>query len=384
MLLLLPLLTLPLYIVIAVQDISECPKLSANVNRDGSKIRPSDVKAIMAIGDDLLAALAAKTSLDDVHSIDNSVVMEYRGISFATGADPLALSLNSLFKHYNGDMVDGSRGAHPVPLCPGGVLCKHHDSHSYTAPLQDRLNVAISGATSRSLGVQFRELRRRAAKLHVAASEWKLLVVYIGAVDLCHFGCQSNLAPEMEGSGEHFEVRIRSLMGNIAKHLPKTIVTFILLPDLSQLPRFIKKHHKKCGTKDKKRIAMAQCPCAITNDIQSRWSLAAAVQDYNSRLLKIASDYNRKYDEQVVVHVSATLRDTLPHKHIPVNFVSPLDCLHMTMAAHKSLAARVWRGLFQRLSDQPQHLTLDEDVYCPNEADHIVLHVEEEPAALEL
>jgi hypothetical protein len=165
------------------------------------------------------------------------------------------------------------------------------------------------------------------------------------------------------------------MLDTVKASMPKTIVSFLLLPDLSQQLLFMKKNRVKrgCGERDTMRIAKAQCPCAVNSNDQARWSLSSAVMDYNERILGVAQEYNQDPNGPLV-HVSGALRDTLPHRHLPPNFLSPLDCLHYTSLAHRSLAVRYWRSLFRRLNEQPQFLAPDEDIYCPLEGDHIVLH----------
>jgi hypothetical protein len=227
--------------------------------------------------------------------------------------------------------------------------------------------------------VQLKMLRRQLSRLNVTIEDWKLLVVYIGAVDLCHFGCNPYIQPGAVGSPEHFEMRIRAMLDTIRTSMPKTIVSFLLIPDLSQQLLFMKKNRIKraCGELDTMRIARAQCPCAINNNDQARWSLSSSVMDYNERILRVAHEYNRDLDGPLV-QVSGVLRDTLPHKHFPPAFLSQLDCLHYTNLAHRSLAVRYWRSLYQKLSEQPQFLAPDEDIYCPRDDDHIVLYNGEE------
>lgn len=379
---------------VVAQDISQCPIPDSPQSEPG-RIRPRDIMAVMAMGDSLVAALAAKTHIrrsindddnnnnnDDEHhpnialSIDSVAVMEYRGIGFATGADLGALTVHTLMRHYNPELVGGSRGAHPVPLCPGGRLCDRHDlgPSSYPAPLQDRLNVALSGASINTLGIQLKQLRRQISHVFRGTRAnpdevWKLLILHIGTADLCQYGCIPNIAAGSPGSGDYFETRLRLLLDGIREKLPRTLISLLLLPDASQLGRFLKKHGR-AHCRDAIPIARAECPCAVAHEDQARWSLSAATADYNERILRVAVDYRD------IVHVSAVLRDLLPHKHLSPAAVSALDCIQLGTVGHRALAIAYWHSLFQPFSLQQTHIKAqpDEDaIFCPGPDDYIRL-----------
>lgn len=350
--------------VLAVDTIDECPDLqSTSVSDDRYSIKPWQIAAVMAMGDDLVAALAAKTQ-------EQIAIQEFKGVSFASGADNGAFTLHNLFKRYNHRIKGGSHGAHPVPLCPGGLLCHKHDQHSFTSPLQDRLNVALSGATIDSLPVQLQQLRRQARRLNVTSEEWKMLVVHIGAVDVCQVGCTST------DQGDQFESRLRSLLFGINQHLPRTIVSILLLSDSSQLHRFVTKTNKNKCDRDARRIATAQCPCGMATDDHARYALSATIAGLNQRILHLAHQINTDPNLPFIgVHISRPLEDLIYSKHLPSRFVSPLDCIHWTVHGQRALAASVWRGLFGE-HGVPKRLTVGQQLYCPTEADTIKLYTD--------
>lgn len=364
----------------------DCPDLppQPSIPQDRHHVRPDHIAAVMAIGDDLLTALAAKT--DDYHSM---AVQEFKGINFANGADSGSITLHNLISRYrntmnrHGRVKGGSHGAHPVGLCPGGRLCNKHDQLlSYTSPLQDRLNVALSGATVDSLPIQFKELRRQAKRLNVTEQEWKLIVVHIGAVDVCNWGCLHDDTSDSNG-GVLFEARVKQLLTSINEHFPRSIVSLMLLADSSQTLPWLKRNKRRCD-RDAKRIATAQCPCAMSTDDQSRYAMSASIADLNQRLARLAHSINTDPSmPHLGVHVARPLQDTIYNRHLPPAFLSPLDCLHWTAKGQKALALSMWRDLFV---GGVTRLLFEEDteVYCPGEQDYIQLYTMDPDHAFEL
>lgn len=105
----------------------------------------------MALGDSVTAAMFAKGALPhprrltDISAKNPLQLLEYRGVSYATGRDPGALTLANFMNNYTPN-VGGSTGAHLVTLCAaGGPLCTPHWG------LTDGLNSAISGAHASNL-----------------------------------------------------------------------------------------------------------------------------------------------------------------------------------------------------------------------------------------
>jgi hypothetical protein len=361
-----------LVLVLVVQPVKPSPQLECPRNekctphQDRTKVRPCDIRRVMALGDDLVAALAAKNHHLLQRDTDHhqAAVQEYKGASFATGHDPLALSLSTLLSSTS---VAGSRGAHPVRLCLGGRLCRHHDAHSYTAPLQDRLNVALSGAMANSLPVQLQQLRRQYKRIVGAGSGWNLIIVHIGTVDLCTTACNPNTTTTTTSYME----RLTSLLTSLNTHFPDSIVSLLALPDSSQSLMYMRRHKRRCD-REARRIASLQCPCAMSDDARARHALSAHTAAFNRVIDLVAHKFNTEPGVRIGVHVSRVLQDTVYQRHVRPDYLSPLDCLHWTVRGHEVLAKSVWRSFFE---PGLGHIVEDgEGVYCPGPDEYIQLH----------
>ncbi|RKO84476.1 hypothetical protein BDK51DRAFT_51817, partial [Blyttiomyces helicus] len=124
-----------------VQSVADCPALPvrAVAPTNVTDLAPSDFKALMIIGDSILAGfgeLGAQRLTNLTHDL-----FEDRGISYGSGADAGADSLFNYFAQFSPSLQGGSHGQHLFEVCYG-ILCPP-GTH---IPAIDGLNAAQSGA----------------------------------------------------------------------------------------------------------------------------------------------------------------------------------------------------------------------------------------------
>ncbi len=349
-----------------VDNIAECPSLEGREVPPTSvhDLRPDDFKVVMGLGDSMMAGFGAKLFT----MIDTELIHEYRGISFAMGGDPHAVTLPGFLQHYRADIVGASRGTHLVELCQGD-LCPP-DEVAYR-PQSDQFNAAQSGAMSGNLGMEAKYLLHqvRHNKLVNVTTDWKLLTVFIGVNDICRRSCKPELKEGEPGSAGAFEAKLLTVLQRIRERLPKTLVVLMELPDASQVNWFAKRHNRCAFVLP---FLALECPCAFISE-ETQWDMRLNTADFNERIRKVAKTLNEDAKRIGQVDFGVTvlpfMRDTDLRDDVPQHFMSKLDCFHPSNTAHKSMARMYWNSLF--LKDRATKLVEVNDLYCPTEDDRI-------------
>lgn len=359
-----------------VDDIHQCPLLEPRSTppKDVSDLRPDDIKVVMALGDSVTAGFGAKL----ISMLDAKILQEYRGLSFSIGGDPNAPTVANFIRHYEPSLIGQSRGTHFIELCLGGVFCAP-DELTYR-PSQDMFNAALSGAISRTLGMETKYLLRQVLRHHAVnvTTDWKMLTLFIGTNELCKFSCIAKSSGEASNADE-YEQRIVMTLELIHQRMPRTLVNILLLSDMSQVDHFANTHPRCLHAR---QLLSTICPCAVLHGESGRWAMRRATAEYNQRLLRIAKRMNARVAAiaraenrplEFAITVSPILRDTDLRNDIPAHFAAKLDCFHPSATAHKSLAINIWRDLFVPYSSRATHLLEQEEIYCPSEKDRFTI-----------
>merc|ERR1711920_7932 len=98
-------------------------------------------------------------------------------------------------------------------------------------------------------------------------------------------------------------------------------------------------------------------------------NLETTVADFNSRLRKLADEFNLQRPDFAVIEQSGAAGQPLPD----ISFLSNLDCFHPSAKAHDAVATTLWNGLFNHRrtpkpiqeSVQPFCPTADSVIYVP-------------------
>ncbi|KNC96197.1 uncharacterized protein SPPG_08351 [Spizellomyces punctatus DAOM BR117] len=345
-----------------VNDIAKCPRLTkrTSVPTNVADVRPDDLKVVLALGDSITAAFAAKG-----HQITKpfELLDEHRGLSFAMGGDKGAVSLANFFKAYAPEVKGPSTGQHLVTVCYGG-LCNGLKYYP-----EDGFNVAQSGAMVENLDAELDLLitQVKANKNVDIQNDWKFLNILIGANDMCQ-ACPGSL------TGDKYEQSMRAIIEKLRANFPRLIVHIQTIFKVSQVWD-ITKDIPYCKTIRAFGLSMV-CPCGFLGGdtfigVGGRQMMDNAADTWNARLMKIAADYKGKYNDFAVVVDPAT--GGTPVKSFGQDFISNIDCFHPSVNAHQFIAKSVWNNLF--LPSNKKATTYDTkretSIYCPTEADRI-------------
>ena len=175
-----------------------------------------------------------------------------------------------------------------------------------------------------------------------------MATVFIGMNDVCSSNCKSTFPDDPNSSGHpaFYKNQIMKLLQRLAENYPKTIVNLIQLLDVSSLDRW---------TQDKERCANANwlrryfCPCSRSET--GREILKKRTQVYNTILHEVWEAYT-VFDparglrvptsKDFAVILSPSLTEIDLERDVPIEFLSKLDCFHLSLLGQQTLAIAIW------------------------------------------
>ncbi|CAE6494746.1 unnamed protein product [Rhizoctonia solani] len=325
-----------------VIDISQCPAVAARATPPTSvhDLRPDDFSVAMAVGDSITAgAFAQGINREDL--LLNFV--EFRGLSYAGGGDPGAITMPNLLKHYNSALIGGSKGTNPGielcfgPLCPVG-------SAGWNQPV-DQLNAAQSGALASNLLHEVRDyLVPQVKAAGIAANRFKYLSFQIGSNDLCQL-CLAADALLGPGTQVDFEANIRETLEYVRTNIPNTLVNLFGVFQVSQIYNLTLNQSYCQQLIPNVTHYNLECTCALFSGETGEFTRSRMDKlqgQYNTALQKIVADYKAKnYSDFAVIWQPPVV----PLDQYPIESLSSLDCFHPSTATHQRIAAGLWNRL---------------------------------------
>ncbi|EJD43634.1 hypothetical protein AURDEDRAFT_145439 [Auricularia subglabra TFB-10046 SS5] len=320
-----------------VTDVAQCPALPARAAAEKSvhNLRPDEFDVVMAVGDSITAGAFAK----GIQPGSLSTFDEWRGVSYAAGGDPGAITLPNIIKRYNPNVRGASVGHHGVELC-FGPLCPVGPVGWDSA--KDQLNAAQSGALAVNLLHEVVDyLVPQVKAMNISKSAFKYLNLQIGSNDICQF-CASALTPIGAAS---FEANIRATLEYVRKNIPNTVVNVVGTIPVSQIYP-VTLNQPYCS-----QLIPAvphfniECSCALlpgligqtTRALMDKWAA-----QYDERLLKIVKDYQKaNYSDFAAIWQPLNI----PLASFPIQSLSSVDCFHPSEATHARVAAEAWNRL---------------------------------------
>ncbi|PVF99580.1 hypothetical protein CPB86DRAFT_813744 [Serendipita vermifera] len=302
----------------------------------------------MAFGDSLSAGAFS-------HGLQHNILSsfaEYRGESFANGADPGAITIHNLIKKHNPNVTGGSIGKDGFielcygPLCPSG-------SKGWNATV-DQLNASQSGALASNLPHEARDyLVPQVQARNIPASTFKYLNIQVGSNDQCTLCSQAALGFG-PGTPDSFEST-------------NTIVNVVGVLKVSDV--YIITQDEYCEVISGLPHLNIECECMLLPGPigDATRSLMDKTRDqYNERLIKIVKDYQAAHypDFAVTWQPAAFDLARYPAKG------ELLDCFHPSLQTHQLTAAEIWnrlpgsdaeRGVLQPWIEKPTFRCLKED-----------------------
>ncbi|XP_078205742.1 phospholipase B1, membrane-associated isoform X3 [Callithrix jacchus] len=281
------------------------------------KLRPADIKVVAALGDSLTTAVGARPN----NSSD--LPASWRGLSWSIGGDgdlETHTTLPNILKKFNPYLLGFSTG---------------------TWEATAGLNVAAEGARARDMPAQARDLieRMKNSPDINLEKDWKLVTLFIGGNDLCHY-CEN---PEAQLATEYVQ-HIRQALDILSAELPRAFVNVVEVMELASL-------HQGQGGKCAMLAAQNNCTCLRPSQSslekqelkKVNWNL----QDGISRF-SYWHQYMQREDFAVVVQ--PFFQNTL----IPLNergaadltFFSE-DCFHFSERGHAEMAIALWNNMLE-------------------------------------
>jgi len=347
--------------VIGVRSIPipfDCPKLPVHPPATNAReLRADDISMVMAIGDSMTAAFAA---------YDNDPItafLEYRAESWAIGANPDSLTVYNLINYFNPSAVCGAMNN----TIPFDVLrMKDHDFWE-TNFWPSRCDAAVSEAQLRDIGEQIDYLGNM-SKIYFPSElkGWKLLIILIGANDLCA-SCPSVNSPYSDPTT--WLNMYDGFLEQIHEALPNTFVAITSLLNIS-----IVWDAMMAAPPEKEAYCMVvrkqfhECGCLDSGLESDRAAMDLHTVAYNQGLQNLAEQWQAKNLSDFYVSVQPFLEGLV----IPnMTFLSGLDCFHPSWQAHQAFAVTMWNSLFLPQDKKPVVIQLNNDLYCPTLNDYL-------------
>lgn len=233
---------------------------SEKVPNSVHKLTPGDIDIVGAIGDSLTAGNGAFAT-NPTH-----LLLEGRGVSWSIGGEGTwrsYLTLPNILKEYN-------------PNLYGYSINEYSNSYEKSS----RFNVAEAGGMSQDTVSQAKNLvkRMRSDKNVDIKKHWKLVTHMIGGNDFCLNVCYyDNQIKYVEDAANDLILVLRILK----QHLPRTLVSVVLMPDVSITTRF--------GNKPDfcKAAHYLECPCFFSLTHQSK----------RQKIMKTIELWNKRYEQ---------------------------------------------------------------------------------------
>lgn len=283
---------------------------SLNVN----KLHFGNIKAVMAMGDSMTAAFAAKAD-----------PVEYRGISYSTGGDDDANSLATFMQNYNPN-ITGMGYNTTVPLTP---FCAG-------------LNCAVSGAVVQDIPDQLKHLMNHLNTAYLSVKyQWKVLTLFIGANNACGCTHSSNQPDQYE---ENLRTALTYMHGNLSHTFVNVMTLFNIsgVWDLAQTSTY-------CKTVVP---TLHECSCLYKNATQ-RTVMDELAMEMNVRTYKVVAEIQALQDPYFTAVVQPGV-DSMRIGTLTENFLSDVDCFHPSYCAHQGFALALWNNM-NTPADQKAH-----------------------------
>nr|XP_019590876.1 PREDICTED: phospholipase B1, membrane-associated isoform X2 [Rhinolophus sinicus] len=283
------------------------------------ELRPADIKVVAALGDALTVAVGARPS----NSSD--ILMSWRGLSWSIGGDGILethTTLPNILKKFNPHILGFSTG-----------------TEEETAGL----NVAMEGARARDMPTQARDLvdrMKNSPKIDLE-KDWKLITLFIGSNDLCHY-CEN---PKAHSAGEYVQ-HVQQALDIFYEELPRAFINVVEVMELTGLHQG---HGGKCGMP---LAAQSNCTCfkRSQDNFLEMQELKKVNWNFQSGVSKFSNWNQYLQREDFTVVVQPFFRNTL----VPLNerggadltFFSE-DCLHFSERGQAELAIALWNNMLE-------------------------------------
>uniref|UniRef100_A0A8D2E115 Phospholipase B1, membrane-associated n=1 Tax=Sciurus vulgaris TaxID=55149 RepID=A0A8D2E115_SCIVU len=288
---------------------------SSRVPTSVHELRPADIKVVAALGDSLTTAMGARPS---------NPLMSWRGLSWSIGGDGALethTTLPNILKKFNPSIFGFSTG-----------------TWEETAGL----NVAVEGARARDMPAQARDLveRMKTSPEINLKKDWKLITLFIGGNDLCHY-CEN---PE-EHSTEEYVQHIQQALDILYEELPRAFINVVEVMELTSL------YQGQDGKCTMLLAAQSNCTCfRHSQDSLAMQELKKVNWNLQNGLSRFSYWHRYMEREDFAVVVQPFLQNTLipPNEQggTDLTFFSE-DCLYFSERSHAEMAIALWNNMLE-------------------------------------
>ena len=293
-----------------------------------SELHPAHVSLVMAMGDSITAAFAAR-----------STPYEDRDMSWSIGRgsakDPTLPWLLSAYTNTTHPLEGFSTKAE----APKDILNLPHDDYH---PSTDALNVAESMAAVSlgSLDEQWGFLSSALGSYADVDERWKVFTLLIGANDVCD-KCD---APISDAFLSNWTAGVSATLGRVASGMRRVYVNLVPLLDLSSVAR-LQRDNLFCHIL---HDVLKECGCVRPKATSAELAqLDQNVHTLTAALGRIASEWTQRLTEQGRTDMAVVFQPFMANAgaRMEIDFLSGLDCFHPSRRGHRSIAIGLWNSM---------------------------------------
>ncbi|XP_076613028.1 phospholipase B1, membrane-associated-like [Chaetodon auriga] len=311
------------------------------------KLRPADIKVVAALGDSSTAGTGAKAK-----SLIN-LSKEYKGVSWSIGGDMTlenVTTLPNILRMFNPALKGFSTGQ---------------------GSTKKGFNMAVAGAKTSEIPAQVRTLIKamRENKEVNFEKDWKLVTIFVGGNDLCHYCLdQSNLSPK------NYSHNLMLSLDMLYEEVPRLLVNVVEILQIDPL-RKVAGNSIICPLLQK-----TSCPCVI-NPAENSPELEEIKRinlEYQVEVQHLISGdrYDGREDFAVVLQ---PFLENFFIPHIGVGEADPsffsVDCFHISERTHAEMAIALWNNMLEPVGRKQAYNNFTHDrskIHCPSEANPFI------------
>ncbi|KAB0361845.1 hypothetical protein FD754_006001, partial [Muntiacus muntjak] len=302
---------------------STLPQPCSNTTSSHETSLQPQIKAIPSLLPPCSQAFHLYTAVGARPSNSSDLPTSWRGLSWSIGGDGdlgTHTTLPNILKKFNPNILGFSTG-----------------TREETAGL----NVATEGARARDMPAQARDLveRMKTRPEINLQKDWKLITLFIGSNDLCHY-CDNQEAR----SAEEYVKYIRQALDILYEQLPRTFINVVEVMELADLHQG---QDGKCGIP---LAAQSNCTClqGSQENLPEMQELKTVNWDFQSALSTLSYQYLQREDFAVVVQpfFQNTLVPLNKRGGADLTFFSE-DCFHFSEHGHAEMAIALWNNMLE-------------------------------------
>uniref|UniRef100_G3SS35 Phospholipase B1, membrane-associated n=1 Tax=Loxodonta africana TaxID=9785 RepID=G3SS35_LOXAF len=281
------------------------------------KLQPADIKVVAALGDSLTTAVGAQPS----NSSD--LLTRWRGLSWSIGGDgvlEIHTTLPNILKKFNPHILGFSTGTQEETM---------------------GLNAAVDGARARDMPAQAWDLverMKRSPEMNLE-KDWKLITLFIGVNDLCHY-CEN---PEAH-SAEEYVRHLQQTLDILYEELPRAFINVVEVMELAVL------HQGQNGKCAMPLAAQSNCTCLRRSQEDSPEMQKLKQVNWNFQSGGSQFSYWHQYmqgEDFAGVGQPLFQKTLVPLKDDADLTFFAEDCFHFSERGHAEMAIALWNNMLE-------------------------------------